>query len=86
MPRGQRRPGGEARDRAIPPRGFPDHDHDEEMVEVAALEDALRAVAIVWMAAFHFCFDLNLYGLIEPKQNFYRDPFWTVQRVVGFWG
>lgn len=40
--------------------------------------DALRGVAIVWMAAFHFCFDLNHYGLIE--QDFHTDPWWTVQR------
>jgi uncharacterized membrane protein len=44
--------------------------------------DALRGAAMVWMAAFHLCFDLNLYGLIEPRQNFYRDPFWTGQRTV----
>jgi uncharacterized membrane protein len=42
--------------------------------------DALRAVAILWMAAFHFCFDLNYYKFIQ--QNFYGDPFWTVQRSV----
>ena len=41
--------------------------------------DALRGVAIVWMALFHFCFDLNHFGFI--KQNFYIDPFWTVQRT-----
>ena len=41
--------------------------------------DALRGVAIVWMALFHFCFDLNHFGFI--KQNFYLDPFWTVQRT-----
>ncbi len=41
--------------------------------------DALRGVAIVWMAAFHFCFDLNHFGYIH--QNFYVDPFWTVQRA-----
>ena len=41
--------------------------------------DALRALAMVWMAVFHFCFDLNHYGLI--RQNFYIDPFWTVQRA-----
>ena len=40
--------------------------------------DALRAVAIVWMAVFHFCFDLNHFGF--TRQNFYTDPFWTLQR------
>ncbi|MCW5634310.1 MAG: DUF1624 domain-containing protein [Rubrivivax sp.] len=43
--------------------------------------DVLRAVAIVWMAGFHLCFDLNLYGLMPP-QNFYRDPFWLHQRTA----
>jgi uncharacterized membrane protein len=41
--------------------------------------DALRAVAIVWMAAFHFCYDLNYFRFIH--QNFYADPRWTVQRI-----
>ena len=41
--------------------------------------DALRAVAIVWMAAFHFGFDLNHFGFIH--QNFRSDAFWTVQRT-----
>ncbi len=41
--------------------------------------DALRAVAIVWMAVFHFCFDLNHFGFMQ--QNFHTDPFWTVQRA-----
>ena len=41
--------------------------------------DALRGAAIVWMAAFHFCFDLNHFGFI--RQNFYSDPFWTWQRT-----
>jgi uncharacterized membrane protein len=41
--------------------------------------DALRAVAIVWMAAFHFCYDLNYFRLIH--QNFYTDPLWTAQRT-----
>jgi uncharacterized membrane protein len=40
--------------------------------------DALRGAAIVWMAAFHFAFDLSHFGFTQ--QNFYRDPFWTVQR------
>lgn len=44
--------------------------------------DALRGAAIVWMAVFHFGFDLNFFGLVEPRQNFYHDPFWTGQRTV----
>ena len=44
--------------------------------------DALRGVAIVWMAVFHLCFDLNHFGLLLPKQNFYGDPFWTQQRTA----
>jgi len=45
--------------------------------------DALRGFAMVWMTAFHFCFDLNQFGHIQ--QDFYRDPFWTWQRslIVG---
>ena len=43
--------------------------------------DALRAFAIVWMVAFHFGFDLNHFGLLDPRQNFHRDPLWTTQRV-----
>ena len=41
--------------------------------------DALRGFAIVWMAAFHFSFDLNHAGF--TRQNFYTDPFWTWQRT-----
>jgi uncharacterized membrane protein len=41
--------------------------------------DALRGGAIVWMATFHFGFDLNHFGWI--RQDFYRDPVWTWQRV-----
>jgi len=41
--------------------------------------DALRAAAIVWMAAFHFCYDLNYFRFI--RQNFYTDPLWTAQRT-----
>jgi uncharacterized membrane protein len=44
--------------------------------------DALRGVAIVWMAAFHFAFDLNHFGLLVPRQNFYADPLWTAQRTA----
>jgi uncharacterized membrane protein len=42
--------------------------------------DALRGVAIAWMTAFHFCFDLNHFGWI--REDFYRDPFWTWQRTM----
>jgi uncharacterized membrane protein len=41
--------------------------------------DTLRGLAIVWMAGFHFCFDLNHFSFI--RQNFYTDPLWTVQRI-----
>jgi uncharacterized membrane protein len=40
--------------------------------------DALRGAAIIWMAAFHFVFDLAHFGFV--RQNFHTDPFWTVQR------
>lgn len=44
--------------------------------------DALRGLAIVWMAAFHFCFDLNHLGFWSPRQDFYADPVWTGQRTA----
>ena len=42
--------------------------------------DILRALVMLWMTVYHFCFDLNLNGLIT--QDFYRDPFWTWQRTA----
>lgn len=42
--------------------------------------DALRGLALVWMTAYHFCFDLNHYRLI--RADFYHDPFWTWQRTA----
>lgn len=43
--------------------------------------DVLRAVAIVWMALFHLAFDLNHFGLLEPRHAFHRDALWTTQRT-----
>jgi len=42
--------------------------------------DALRGFALVWMAVFHFCFDLSTFRFIDA--NFYTDPLWTTQRTV----
>ncbi len=44
--------------------------------------DALRGMAVLWMAAYHFCFDLNHLGLIKPRQYFFSDPLWTWQRAA----
>lgn len=46
--------------------------------------DSLRGFAIVWMTAYHLCFDLNYFGWI--KQDFYSNPVWTWQRsaIVSF--
>lgn len=41
--------------------------------------DTLRGFAVLWMTLFHFSFDLNYFGFI--RQNFYHDPFWTIQRT-----
>ena len=43
------------------------------------LVDALRGFACVWMAVFHFFFDLRVFGWTQS--NFYSDPFWTWQRT-----
>jgi len=43
--------------------------------------DAWRGLAVVWMACFHFSFDLNLYRFLHPAQQFLSDPFWTTQRA-----
>lgn len=43
--------------------------------------DALRGFAMLWMAGFHFCFDLNVYGYFHPRQAFTADLFWTLQRA-----
>ena len=42
--------------------------------------DALRGAAIVWMALFHFGFDLAHFRLIAA--DFKHDPLWTTQRTL----
>lgn len=42
--------------------------------------DALRASWMLWMAAFHFCFDLAWFRITD--WNFYADPRWTLQRTL----
>jgi uncharacterized membrane protein len=42
--------------------------------------DGLRGLALVWMTAYHFAFDLNWFGVI--RQNFYYDPLWITQRTL----
>ena len=41
--------------------------------------DASRGVAMLWMTAYHFCFDLNQARYIQ--QDFHTDPVWTWQRT-----
>ena len=33
---------------------------------------------MLWMTAYHFCFDLNHFGYLS--QSFNTDPFWLWQR------
>lgn len=42
--------------------------------------DALRGGWMLWMAGFHFCFDLAWFRL--TGWNFYEDPLWTTQRTL----
>lgn len=42
--------------------------------------DALRALAMLWMTAYHLAFDLRFFGWLDT--DFYRDPFWTLQRTA----
>jgi uncharacterized membrane protein len=42
--------------------------------------DALRGLAIVAMITYHFCFDLQYFGV--TRWDFYRDPLWLNARTV----
>ncbi len=42
--------------------------------------DALRGIAIVAMIAYHFAFDLRLFGF--TSSDFHRDPFWLNSRTL----
>ncbi len=42
--------------------------------------DAMRGLAVAWMTAFHFAFDLSHLG--RWPQDFLRDPVWTLQRTA----
>jgi uncharacterized membrane protein len=42
--------------------------------------DALRAIALIAMIAYHFCFDLRYFGVIGA--DFEHDPFWLGARTL----
>ena len=42
--------------------------------------DALRGLAIVTMAIYHFCFDLRYFGV--TRADFEHDPFWLGARTL----
>ena len=42
--------------------------------------DALRAIALIAMMAYHFCFDLRYFRIIAP--DFEHDPFWLTARTI----
>ncbi len=43
------------------------------------LVDVVRGIALVLMAAYHFCFDLNYFGL--TRIDFNHAPFWLAARA-----
>src|SRR5437588_2675857 len=42
--------------------------------------DAIRAIALLAMIAYHFCFDLRYFGVIGA--DFEHDPFWLFARAL----
>ena len=64
--------------RQAPGTPQPHQPHQPDQTRLDRL-DALRGFALVWMAAFHFSFDLANERLIDA--NFYTDPLWTTQRT-----
>jgi len=68
---------------ALPASGLTDQD-GTAAISASRFErldrlDALRGLALLWMAVFHFSFDLSNYRLTDA--NFYADPFWLTQRT-----
>ena len=44
--------------------------------------DALRGAAIVWMAVFHFCFDLAWFGFLVVLLSFTSGPAQGMHRYI----
>lgn len=42
--------------------------------------DALRAIALIAMVVYHFCFDLRYFGII--RADFEHDPLWLTARTL----
>ncbi len=42
--------------------------------------DAARGFAVILMVAYHFCFDLNYFGILHQDMN--HDRFWLVSRAL----
>jgi len=77
------RPRAPAPDRAIPaegPHGRPLAPHAAASTSRFDRIDGLRGLALLWMASFHFCFDLSNWRLLDA--SFYADPFWLTQRTL----
>ncbi|HEY4139724.1 MAG TPA: heparan-alpha-glucosaminide N-acetyltransferase [Casimicrobiaceae bacterium] len=55
-------------------------ERDTPSAQRVASIDALRAIALIAMIAYHFCFDLRYFRIIAP--DFEHDPFWLTARTI----